>query len=75
MRLAETAREVNQALAEYKFNDAASLLYAFTWHNFCDWYIELIKDDLYGEEPARQGAGPGPSSSPSSNSCCACCTR
>ena len=54
VRLAETAREVNRALAEYKFNDVASLLYAFTWHSFCDWYIELIKEDLYGEEAARK---------------------
>jgi valyl-tRNA synthetase len=51
VRLAETAREVNQALAGYKFNDAANLLYAFTWHGFCDWYIELSKDDLYGDDP------------------------
>ena len=55
VRLAETARDVNQALAEYKFNDAASLLYAFTWHNFCDWYIELVKGDLYGEDTAAKG--------------------
>ncbi|TRO79670.1 valine--tRNA ligase [Trichloromonas acetexigens] len=51
-RLAEAARETNQALADYKFNDAASVLYAFTWNSFCDWYIELVKDDLYGDDPA-----------------------
>ena len=50
VRLGETARDVNQALADYRFNEAASLLYAFTWHHFCDWYIELVKDDLYGED-------------------------
>jgi valyl-tRNA synthetase len=50
-RLQETATATNQALADYKFNDAASVLYAFTWHQFCDWYIELIKDDLYGNDP------------------------
>jgi len=49
-RLSETAREVDTALAGYKFNDAANALYAFTWHCFCDWYIELIKDDLYGDD-------------------------
>jgi valyl-tRNA synthetase len=53
-RLAETARDVNLALTEYRFNEAASLLYAFTWHSFCDWYIELVKDDLYGQDSAAQ---------------------
>ncbi|MDX9710061.1 MAG: valine--tRNA ligase [Trichloromonas sp.] len=51
-RLAEAARETNQALRDYKFNDAAGVLYAFTWNSFCDWYIELVKDDLYGADPA-----------------------
>jgi valyl-tRNA synthetase len=51
-RLQETAAATNLALADYKFNDAASTLYSFTWHQFCDWYIELIKDDLYGADPA-----------------------
>ncbi len=54
VRLTETAREVHQALTDYRFNEAASLLYAFTWHNFCDWYIELVKDDLYGDDPAAK---------------------
>ncbi|MCW9049805.1 MAG: valine--tRNA ligase [Deltaproteobacteria bacterium] len=43
------AQQVNQALNDYKFNDAASILYSFTWHEFCDWYVELSKDALYGE--------------------------
>ncbi|PLX80794.1 MAG: valine--tRNA ligase [Desulfuromonas sp.] len=49
-RLDETVESVNHALADYKFNDAANLLYAFTWHQFCDWYIELSKNDLYGDD-------------------------
>jgi len=49
-RLDETIIRLNQALTDYKFNDAASVLYSFTWHAFCDWYIELVKDDLYGED-------------------------
>jgi valyl-tRNA synthetase len=50
-RLSETAKEVDTALTGYKFNDAANALYSFTWHSFCDWYIELIKDELYGDDP------------------------
>jgi valyl-tRNA synthetase len=46
-----TARQINQALDDYKFNDAASILYAFTWHEFCDWYVELSKQPLYGDDP------------------------
>jgi valyl-tRNA synthetase len=53
-RLSEVAGETEQALADYKFNDAAGALYAFTWHEFCDWYIELSKEDLYGDDVARR---------------------
>jgi len=53
-RLNEAAREVNASLAEYRYNDAASTLYRFTWSEFCDWYIELVKDDLYRGEPERR---------------------
>jgi valyl-tRNA synthetase len=53
-RLSEVARETEQALSDYKFNDAAGALYAFTWHEFCDWYIELSKDDLYGDDAGRR---------------------
>jgi len=49
-RFAKIAVEVNQGLIDYKFNDVASSLYSFTWHEFCDWYVELSKDDLYGED-------------------------
>ncbi len=35
-----------EALAEYRFNDAAQTLYKFVWNEFCDWYLELIKPDM-----------------------------
>jgi valyl-tRNA synthetase len=50
-RLEEAISQTGRALDDYKFNEAASTLYAFTWHNFCDWYIEMAKDDLYGDDP------------------------
>ncbi len=37
------AREVTQAIENYRFNDAASALYHFIWHTYCDWYVELSK--------------------------------
>jgi valyl-tRNA synthetase len=48
-RLGATAREVNDALEEYRFNDAAGSIYQFIWHEFCDWYIETSKTEMSGE--------------------------
>ena len=39
-------REVDEALAQYRFDHAADVLYHFVWHEFCDWYVELVKPDL-----------------------------
>ncbi|MBS4047493.1 MAG: valine--tRNA ligase [Alphaproteobacteria bacterium] len=50
--LGKAAREVEAALAAYKFNEAAGALYHFTWGTFCDWYLELIKPALMGEDAA-----------------------
>ncbi|GFE61521.1 valine--tRNA ligase [Geobacter sp. AOG2] len=53
-RLNEAARETNKALEEYRFNEAAMGLYQFTWSEFCDWYLELSKKDLYGDDSQRK---------------------
>jgi len=53
-RLNETARETNRALEEYRYNEAAMGLYQFTWSEFCDWYLELSKRDLYGGDSERK---------------------
>ena len=37
---------LNKALDNYRFNDAANILYEFVWHEFCDWYLELAKPNL-----------------------------
>ena len=39
-------QDVNDALKEFRFADAAKKIYAFVWNDFCDWYIELIKTRL-----------------------------
>lgn len=49
-RLNSVAKEVQAALAEYRFNDIASTLYQFIWHEYCDWYLELSKPALYEEK-------------------------
>jgi valyl-tRNA synthetase len=41
---------VTKAIEDYKFNEAATALYQFAWNVFCDWYVELIKPILTGED-------------------------
>ncbi len=38
--------EVNQSLDNYRFNEGINTLYGFFWHEFCDWYLEIIKPDI-----------------------------
>jgi valyl-tRNA synthetase len=47
-RLSSVISEVDRSLEEYRFNDAAGALYQFIWHELCDWYVEMIKPELYG---------------------------
>ncbi|MDT7815109.1 MAG: valyl-tRNA synthetase, partial [Acidobacteriaceae bacterium] len=54
-RLNRTAGEINQALSEYRFHEAANTLYSFFWGDFCDWYLEVVKlrlDFTAGHGPA-----------------------
>jgi valyl-tRNA synthetase len=54
-RLARTVAEARRALAAYRFNDAASAIYQFLWHEYCDWYLEWSKLALYrGDDPAAR---------------------
>jgi len=62
--IGETARvreEVDAALTNYRFNDAANTLYAFVWGKVCDWYVELSKpllqDGAAEAEETRQTMG------------------
>ncbi len=42
-RFYSTLKDLNKALSNYRFNEAANYIYEFFWHQFCDWYIELAK--------------------------------
>ena len=53
-RLNETARIVDETLIGYRYNESAMALYQFTWSEFCDWYLELSKKDLYHGTPERK---------------------
>jgi valyl-tRNA synthetase len=53
-RLSAVSAEVDRALADYRFDEAANAIYQFFWGEFCDWYLELAKlrlDFTEGAEP------------------------
>ncbi len=52
--LARATGEVTEALEKYRFNDAASAAYSFTWHTVCDWYLELLKPIFAGDDEAAK---------------------
>ncbi len=49
-RLQHTIAVARKGMAEYKFNEASEAIYQFVWHEYCDWYLELIKPRLYGQD-------------------------
>jgi valyl-tRNA synthetase len=51
-RLNMAIRGVNAALDQYRFDQAASCLYQFIWHEYCDWYLEMIKPSLQNKDSA-----------------------
>ncbi len=53
-RLNSVTRDMQAALTEYRFNDVASGLYQFIWHEYCDWYLELSKNALNEEKGSLQ---------------------
>jgi len=57
-RLDKTTDGVNSALANYRFDEAASLIYQFFWGDFCDWYLEFakLKLDFGNKEKAAEAA-------------------
>jgi valyl-tRNA synthetase len=52
-RLAATVELVNEALANYRFHEAAQGVYQFFWGDFCDWYIEWVKPELQSADRER----------------------
>ncbi|PAY05372.1 valine--tRNA ligase [Bradyrhizobium sp. UFLA03-84] len=47
-------REVTETIEDHRFNDAAGAIYRFVWNVFCDWYLELAKPVLMGEDGAAK---------------------
>ena len=56
-RYSETVQRVTRALDNFKFHELVGLLHQFFWREYCDWYLELIKPRLYGDDQtARETA-------------------
>ncbi len=53
-RLQETIEDVTRLIDVYEFGEVGRLLYNFIWDDFCDWYIEMAKLPLYGEDEAAK---------------------
>jgi len=53
-RLNATIHVVDKNLKKYRFDEVARIIYDFVWSDYCDWYIELIKDRLYKKSPAEK---------------------
>jgi valyl-tRNA synthetase len=56
-RLSSVARQVEEHLSRYQFDSATRALRDFTWNEFCDWYLEMIKPRLRGDPSPPPDAG------------------
>ena len=55
-RLNETFAGLETAYSEYQFNAVAQKLYDFFWNDYCDWYVEAAKSDIFSEDAARKAS-------------------
>ena len=55
-RASEVSRRLQAALEEFRFDVAADVLYHFCWHEYADWYIELVKPQLQAAGSVRDDA-------------------
>jgi len=53
-RLNETIDAIEAAYREYQFNVVAQRLYDFVWSDYCDWFVEAAKTDIFGEDEAKK---------------------
>jgi len=53
-RLNETVDAIDSAYREYRFNEVAQRLYDFFWSDYCDWFVEAAKTEIFGEDEAKK---------------------
>src|SRR5213079_3446091 len=55
-RLNETIDAVEAAYRDYQFNTVVQRLYDFVWSDYCDWFVEAAKTDIFGDDQLRKKA-------------------
>ena len=55
-RLNETIDSVENAYREYRFSEVAQRLYDFFWSDYCDWFVEASKTDIFGADEAKKAS-------------------
>src|SRR5437763_15930168 len=55
-RLNETIDAIESAYREYQFNLVAQHLYNFVWSDYCDWFVEAAKTDIFSTDEAKKGS-------------------
>lgn len=55
-QLNKTILHINKAMDEFEVNNAIKLVYSFIWNDFCDWYVEMIKNRLYSDNEEVKSA-------------------
>jgi len=46
-RFHQTLQQLNDAMERFEINNATKIIYSYVWNDFCDWYIELMKNRIY----------------------------
>src|SRR5438105_9242412 len=54
MRLNDTVDAIDTAYGEYQFNLVAQRIYDFVWSDYCDWFVEGAKTDIFGADEAKK---------------------
>lgn len=52
-KLNRTIEAVDKALEQYRFNEAEARVYDFFWHEFCDWYVEIVKPQIIEQDAGK----------------------
>jgi len=53
-RLQQTEKQIEQSIANFRFDHMSQAIYEFVWHEYCDWYIELSKPVLWDENSSEE---------------------
>src|SRR6266498_4373797 len=53
-RLNETIDAIDAAYRDYQFNAVAQRLYDFVWSDYCDWFVETAKTEIFSEDEAKK---------------------